>query len=426
MTFAALTACGGSQGGAQTAAGAEGEISCPAPIGAIPRENCTEIGEDFGALNVDGALKTASSSKGSEERVEAIHAAGDLATRLKERRVALCNEYNACKMTLADHKAEDERLTGLMTSLIKVWDERKFNDSDGPGRLKDQVKTLAEQFDGQASDSGSAVSDAKPSARRIKGEEIGRASDSGITFTAASGAVTAASTAEGPHDALRATPDQLKAAGGNRYLIRVSGTYTPTTAPAIKPGDDLTIRLKYRAGQTGEAYVALRSLEDPDASESTSTFTIAKAGPGEHQAGLTAAPGSSGFYVGIGSKNVALDLDDIEVVRGGSVILSALGEAAQEAQVESSCKLSKDKPITGKGSFVCPAAAKDAITIGKPRAHMFITVRNGKGDDMSILRTMSLEGGRSIDATIAADSVFVIGLVGPGTTTIQAVEVKKL
>jgi len=39
---------------------------------------------------------------------------------------------------------------------------------------------------------------------------------------------------------------------------------------------------------------------------------------------------------------------------------------------------------------------------------------------------MSLEGGRSIDAKIGDDSTFVIGLVGPGSATIQAVEVKKL
>jgi hypothetical protein len=172
--------------------------------------------------------------------------------------------------------------------------------------------------------------------------------------------------------------------------------------------------------------VALRSLEDPDATESTSTFAIAKAGAGEQQATLTAVLGSSGFYVGIGSKNTAIELDDVEIVRGGSVILSALAESTKDAQIETSCTIGKDKPITGKGSFVCPSSTKDAITIGRPRSHMFIAVRNGTGEDRSILRTMSLEGGRSIDATIAGDSTFVIGIVGPGSATIQAVEVKKL
>jgi hypothetical protein len=39
---------------------------------------------------------------------------------------------------------------------------------------------------------------------------------------------------------------------------------------------------------------------------------------------------------------------------------------------------------------------------------------------------LSLEGGRSIDAKVEVDSSFVIGIVGQGTATIQAVEVKKL
>ncbi|HMY20934.1 MAG TPA: hypothetical protein PKA58_31640, partial [Polyangium sp.] len=59
-------------------------------------------------------------------------------------------------------------------------------------------------------------------------------------------------------------------------------------------------------------------------------------------------------------------------------------------------------------------------------SHLFITVRSASGEERALLRTMSLEGGRSIDAKIGDDSTFVIGLVGPGSATIQAVEVKKL
>lgn len=426
MTFVFLAACGGSQGTTQTAAGAEGEISCPAPIGTIARENCAEIGEDFGALNVEGALKTAGTSKGSEERIEAIRAAGDLATRLKERRVDLCDQYNACKMTLADHNTEDERLAAIMASLIKLWNERQFLDSNGVSQFQQQVKALTAKLDGQSVDAQGTISEAKPSTVRVPGDKLGQISGAGVTFAPASGAIKISATSDGSHDALRASVADLKASSANRYLLHVSGSYTPATAALIKPGDDLTIRFKYRAAQAGEVYVALRSLEDPDAGESTSTLPIAKAGPGEQQATLTAAPGSSGFYVGIGSRTTALDLDDVEVVRGGSVILSALAEAAKEANVETTCSVGNTKPITGKGSFVCAARETDALTIGRPRGHLFIAVRNGTGDDRSILRTLSLEGGRSIDAKLDADSTFVIGIVGQGSATIQAVEVKKL
>lgn len=425
LTFAFLAACGGSQGGANTAAGSDGEVSCPAPIGTIARENCADVSADFGALNVEGALKTASSSKGADERIEAIHAAGDLATRLKERRVEVCTQYNACKMSLADHNAEDERITGLMSELIKVWDERKFNESDGPSRLRDQVKAIATKFDGQSSDVGAPVSDSKPTSNRVLGDKLSQVTGAGVSFSSASGAITASATGDGPRDVLRAGTNDLHASGG-RYVLRVMGNYAPAAAPLIKAGDDLTVRFKYRAAQPGDVYVALRSLEDPEAAESTSTLTIAKAGAGDQQTTLTAAPGSSGFYVAIGSRNIAIDVDDVEVLRGGSVIASALAESSKEAQVETTCSIGNTKAITGKGSFVCPSGTADAIVVGRPRSHLFITVRSASGEERALLRTMSLEGGRSIDAKIGDDSTFVIGLVGPGSATIQAVEVKKL
>jgi hypothetical protein len=39
---------------------------------------------------------------------------------------------------------------------------------------------------------------------------------------------------------------------------------------------------------------------------------------------------------------------------------------------------------------------------------------------------MSLDGGRSIDAKFTDDSTLVIGLGGPGSATIQALDVRKL
>lgn len=426
MTLAFLAACGGSQGGAQTASGSGGEISCPAPIGTIAREDCADVSADFGALNVEGALKTASSSKGADERIEAIHAAGDLATRLKERRVEVCTQYNACKMSLAEHNTEDERLAGLMSALIKVWDERKFNDSDGAARMHQQVKELATKFDGQSGDVGTSVSDSKPTTTRVPGDKLSQVSGAGVSFAPAAGAITATATTEGSRDVLRAGISDLHASGGGRYVLRVIGNYAPAAAPLIKAGDDLTVRFKYRAAQPGDVYVALRSLEDPEATEATSTLTIAKAGAGDQQATLTAAPGSSGFFVAIGSRNIAIDIDDVEVLRGGSVIASALAESAKEAQVETTCAVANTKAITGKGSFVCQSGTTDAIVIGRPRSHLFITVRNAGGEERGLLRTMSLEGGRSIDAKISDGSTFVIGLVGPGSATIQAIEVKKL
>jgi hypothetical protein len=372
-------------------------------------------------------LKLASSSKGAEERIEAIRAAGELGTKLKERRVDLCGQYNSCKMTLAEHNAEDERLAALMASLIKFWDERKFLDADGAQQLRDRVANLSVQLDGKPVDGQPENVDQKPTSVRVLGDKLVKIEGAGLTFSAASGAITISASGDGKRDALSAGLSELQAKSGSRYLVQVTGSYTPSTPALIKPGDEITVRLKYRATTSGEVIVALRSLEDPDASESISTLAIAKAGAGEQQATFTAVPSASGFYVGIGIRgDAAIDLDDVELLRAGSVLASALAEVANESQIETTCSLQKTKPISGKASFACQPGAADLITIGRPRGHLFITARSSSADEKSILRTLSLDGGRSIDVTFTETTQVVIGLIGPGSATIQAVEVKKL
>jgi len=428
MTLASVASCGGTQTGTQSAADTDGaEISCAAPIGTIPRENCNDISADFGALSVDGALRIASSSKGSDERIEAIRAAGDLAKNLKDRRVDLCTQYNACKMTLAEHNAEDVRLAAVMASLIKLWDERKFLDGNGVNQLHAQVKTLAAQLEGKTIDARGNVTASQPTTWKVPGDKLAKLEGSGLTFSPAAAGIAFSTTTDGTRDALRAGLAELHAKAGNRYQIDVTGSYTPAAPALIKSGDELTVRFKYRANQTGNIYVALRSLEDPDATESTSKLPVEKAAAGDHQATFTAVPGSSGFYVGIGMepRNAGFDFDDVEILRAGSVIASALAETPTEAHVETKCARSTTKPITGKASFACEAGTVDAVTIGRPRGHLFITVRDSTGD-RTILRTLSLDGDRSIDAKFTDNASLVIGLLGPGSATIQAVEIKPL
>lgn len=427
MFLTAAAACGGPQ--TQTTSASEGspEIDCPAPVGTIPRESCTDIADDFGALDVSGALKIVGTTKSAEPRIEAIRAAGDLATRLKDRRVTLCEQYNACKVTPAEHKAEDERLAGLMGSLIKAWDARNFLTPDGITSLRSKVTTLSDKLEGKLAEPAADGTKGKPAGQRFAGSFLDKIEGPGLSFEASSGGVTIKSTAEGNHDALRGGPDKLRLVGGSRWLVRVTGTYTPTTPALVAPGDDLGVRLKYRAAKAGEVYVALRSLEDPDASESTTTFPAQAGATASQTASLTAAPGSSGFWLGIGGHGTGeLDLDEIELLRGATVIASAHAEAPNEPNVKTSCTIAATRPLAGKASFRCDTASgDDKLTLGMPKGHLYIAIRTGS-TDRAILRTLSLEGGRSVDAAPKEDADLVIGLAGPGTATIQSVEIQKL
>ena len=424
LALVTTSGCGGPQTPAGGASAQGPEVECPDPIGTIPREVCAEIADDFGSFDVSSSLKIAGASRGAEARIEAIRAAADLAAKLKERRVALCESYNACKTKPADHAAEDQRLAGLMKELIDLWDARKFANAEDVVRFREGVTKIAGKFDGTITtptkDGGVRAAPGKPATKTVRGEALARIEGAGLTFAATGGNVTITSTAAGVHDALRAGTEDLRA-GGGRMRVRILGSYTPSAPPLIAAGDEITVRFKYRAAQAGELQVALRSVEDPDAVESTIVIPIA-AGAGAQTATLTATPGSSGFYVGIGARNAgAVELDDVELVRQNAVIAAARAEAASEPQLASTCTTSKTKPLAGKASFRCESGDGDKLVLGRPAGHLFLALRTASGERARI-RTLSLEGGRSLDVSGKEDLELFIGLEGPGSATIQSIE----
>ena len=170
----------------------------------------------------------------------------------------------------------------------------------------------------------------------------------------------------------------------------------------------------------------MRSLEDPEASEAAESWHVNAGDKGAKEIKLTADPQQTGFYLGVLVRGGAVDLDDLELLRGGKPIAAARGEGSDEPGVESACTVSKDKPIAGKGSIRCAPGNGDRITLGKPAGHLMITLRDSAGERATV-RTLSLEGGRSIDAALREDGgEIIITLVGAGSATIEQLEVTDL
>jgi hypothetical protein len=204
------------------------------------------------------------------------------------------------------------------------------------------------------------------------------------------------------------------------------GQYAPTAAPLLSPGDELVARLKYRAAQAADLQVALRSLEDPEGSEGAESIQVTAGGQGAKEIKLTADPQQTGFFLGVSVKGGTVDLDDVELLRGGKVLAAARGEGAADAGVKTTCATSAEKPIAGKGSLRCQAGNEDRITLGKPDGYLMVTLRDSAGE-RATLRTLSLQGGRSIDAALKEDGgEIVITLVGAGSATIEQLEVTDL
>jgi hypothetical protein len=400
-------------------------MTCPAPIGTVPKEDCAEIADDFGALDVSGSLPLASQGKGAEPRIEAIRAVTALVASIKEQRVKLCEQYVKCKVPLAEHDAEDQKLAGGMRALIDLWNKRRFSGTDEVIRFRAAVHAIDVRVNGSGDGVAPALV-AKPP-RTFKGEEaFGRIEDPGVAFRLAGSAVTVTATAEGKRDALRTKAEVISLVGGHRYRVKVSGKYAPAVAPLVQPGDELTVKLKYRATQAAEVHLGLRSLEDPEGSEGAESWPAAAGEKGAKELKLTADPQQTGFFLGVFVKGAPVDLDDVELLRGGKVLVAAHGEGAEDAGVKTDCAASKEKPLAGKGSLRCSPGRGDRLTLGMPESYLAFTLRDSAGERAS-LRTLSLAGGRSVDAALREDGgELIITLVGAGSATIEQVEVTDL
>jgi hypothetical protein len=389
-------------------------------MGPIPKEDCAEIADDFGALQVGGALQLAGTHKGVEAKLDAIRAVANLAESIKDRRVKLCEAYVKCRVPVAEHDAEDQLLAGGMRSLIDLWNKRRFSTTDEVLRFRAAVRAIDVRVNGD----GGPPPPQPPRGLRA-GEALVRVEDPGVSFKSEGGVVTVSATAEGKREALRGNQETFTMTGGHRYRVRVLGRYVPAAPPLIQPGDDLVARLKWRASEEGDLTLALRSLEDPEASESTDTWHVAAKAKGAHEAKLTADPQQTGFYLGVSVRGGPVDLDDIELLRGGTVIAAARAEADAEPFVKTDCAVlaGTAKPIAGKRSLACPGGDGDRVTIGRPEGYLVITLRDSAGDRGSV-RTISLEGGRSVDGLLQVDGgQIVITLVGAGTAAIEKVEI---
>jgi hypothetical protein len=316
-----------------------------------------------------------------------------------------------------------------MSSLIKLWDGRKLTDAVSVDRFHQEVLALHRHIDpnvGKAPGPGVAPPPAAAPPIRVEGNTLAKIEGAGVTVKLEPAGAIVTVSDDASHDALRSSAEQARLEAGKRYLIKVTGSYTPAAAPLLAPGDEVTVRLKYRAAQASELYAAIRSIEDPDSGEALATWKLAAGEKGAKEATLTASASASGPYLGIGVGGAGgVEIDDVELVKGGKVIAAARAEAAAEPHVKTSCSDVAAKAIAGKKSLRCAGGAGDKITIGRPASHFFVAVR-GPSAERAVLRTLSLEGGRSLDASVTEKAEIVLGLAGPGTATVRAIEITAL
>ncbi len=241
-----------------------------------------------------------------------------------------------------------------------------------------------------------------------------------MAFRADGGVVTVSSTTEGKREALLGKPDVLAFPAGHRYRIKIAGSYKPASRAAlVQPGDELVARLKYRAEGEASLQLALRSLEDPEAAESTESWRAASGEKGAREFKLAADPQQTGFYLGLVIKGAPCGgRRDSKLLRGGRVLVAG---KPGEPGTRTDCVAGKG----GKG-MRCQPGDGDRVTLAQPEGVPDHQPARRHGARVPRCGALSLEGGRSLDAAVGEDARLVVTLVGSGVATLERIEVTDL
>ena len=148
VLFVVLSACGASGGAQTTSNDTYQEYTCPDPIGKIVREDCSRIALSYEGDNVEGSVGVGNLGASGSYKREAIREADQLVQVLKEQRVGLCNDFNTCKLTVAEYGAQKRGLDDSYVGLLAIRDRLKDVDAEGAVRLLEQVRAMSRGVQG--------------------------------------------------------------------------------------------------------------------------------------------------------------------------------------------------------------------------------------------------------------------------------------
>ncbi len=190
-----LVGCGGAGGPGPDQRQKYEEFECPAPIGKIFREDCDKSALQYQGESFQGSVGAAGVGASAEYRQTAIREADALVQLLKEERTSLCNNFNTCKMTVAEYREEQKQLDDSFVALMALKDKMAAMDAQGASLLLEELRKIRSRAQDVKAAQPAASGSAAPAA------PVPAAPPASTTATAST------STAPGPNEGL--LPDSI-------------------------------------------------------------------------------------------------------------------------------------------------------------------------------------------------------------------------
>ncbi|WP_437293998.1 tectonin domain-containing protein [Sorangium sp. So ce426] len=140
LCFVSLASCGGAEG--PRIGGGYQEYECPAPVGKIVREDCSQVALRYEGASFKGTVGAGPVSAEASYKQTAIREADALVAMLKENRVALCNNFNTCKMNVTEYKQEQAAIDDSYMALLALKDRMAQLDAEGAAKLLTELQKI--------------------------------------------------------------------------------------------------------------------------------------------------------------------------------------------------------------------------------------------------------------------------------------------
>lgn len=137
-----FVACGGGAPGPKADGDGYSEYTCPEPIGKIVREDCSKSQLKYDGKSFEGSVGAMGVGASASYKESAVREADALVAMLKEQRGQLCNNFNTCKMTVAEYRDDQHKLDDSFVALMTLKDKMSGVDAAGAERLLDQIRSI--------------------------------------------------------------------------------------------------------------------------------------------------------------------------------------------------------------------------------------------------------------------------------------------
>lgn len=137
-----VAACGGGAAAPKPDGDGYSEYTCPEPIGKIVREDCSKSQLKYDGKSFEGSVGAMGVGASGSYKESAVREADALVALLKEQRGQLCNNFNTCKLTVAEYRDDQRKLDDSFVALMALRDKMTAVDAAGAERLLEQIRGL--------------------------------------------------------------------------------------------------------------------------------------------------------------------------------------------------------------------------------------------------------------------------------------------